>query len=54
MLTKSIPVNTFLAMGVLIQNLDTHKCRARKQFESRFDVFKSTEKQLALRELFST
>ena len=53
MLSQSIPVNTFLAMGVLIQNLDSHKCRARKQFESRFEAFKSTEKQLALKELFN-
>jgi CHAD domain-containing protein len=52
MLTKNTPVNTFLAMGVLIQNLDTHKCRARKQFESRFEAYKLTEKQLALKDLF--
>ena len=52
MLTKNIPVNTFLAMGVLIQNLDSHKCRARKQFESRFEAYKLTEKQLALKLLF--
>jgi CHAD domain-containing protein len=52
MLTKNIPVNTFLAMGVLIQNLNSHKCRARKQFDSRFEAYKLTEKQLSLKVFF--
>lgn len=53
MLSKNTPVNTYLAMGVLIQNLDTRKAHARKQFESRFEAYIQTEKSLHLKTLFA-
>jgi len=52
MLADNIPANTFLAMGVLIQNLEADKCRVRKCFESRFAAYKQTTKQIALDEMF--
>lgn len=52
MLAGNIPANTFLALGVLIQNLEANKCRVRKHFESRFAAYKQTTKQLALDEMF--
>jgi CHAD domain-containing protein len=52
MLTSNVPVNTFLAMGVLIQNLEANKSRVRKLFESRYDDYKQTIRQLDLDELF--
>lgn len=48
----SSPANTFLAIGVLIQNLDTHRCAARKDFASRFDDFKQKENRAAFKLLF--
>jgi len=54
MLADNIPVNSLLAMGVLIQNLDAGKCRARKHFESRFEAYKMTEKQLVLKALLAS
>ena len=53
MLSKNTPVNTYLAMGVLIQKLDTRKADARKQFESRFEAYIQTEKSLHLKTLFA-
>jgi CHAD domain-containing protein len=52
MLANNIPVNTFLAMGVLIQNMDTNKGYVRKQFNARFEAFKQLEKPLGLKKLF--
>ncbi|NOT11865.1 MAG: CHAD domain-containing protein [Methylococcaceae bacterium] len=53
MLTRNLPVETFLAMGVLIQNLENHKYHARKQFESRFEAYQQIENELPLKALFS-
>jgi len=52
MMTLNTPSNTFLAMGVLIQNLDTHRCSARKDFASKFEDFKQEENQSAFKSLF--
>jgi CHAD domain-containing protein len=54
MLANNIPAKTFLAMGVLIQNIDLRKCRARKHFASRFKLFKQTENQSAFKTLFAS
>jgi CHAD domain-containing protein len=53
MLTNNISAKTFLAMGVLIQNLDLRKCRARKDFASRFETFKQAENQSVFKALFA-
>jgi len=54
MMALNIPANTFLAMGVLIQDLDAHRCRARKDFSSRFDDFKQQENRSAFKQLFAS
>jgi CHAD domain-containing protein len=38
------PAETFLAMGVLVQNLRTRRIQARKDFAGRFDDFKHEQK----------
>lgn len=53
MMVLNTPANTFLAMGVLIQDLDAHRCRARKDFASRFEDFKQEENQSAFKSLFA-
>ncbi len=54
MMALNIPANTFLAMGVLIQDLDAHRCLARKHFASRFEAFKQEEHQSDFRLLFAS
>lgn len=54
MMALNIPANTFLAMGVLIQDLDAHRCRARKDFASEFEVFQQQENQSDFRLLFAS
>jgi CHAD domain-containing protein len=53
MMTLKIPANTFLAMGVLIQDLDTHRNKAREDFASKFEVFKQEENLLSFKLLFA-
>ncbi len=53
MMALNTPANTFLAMGVLIQDLDAHRCRARKDFSSRFEDFKQEENRSAFKRLFT-
>ena len=53
MMTLNTHANTFLAMGVLVQDLDAHKCRARKDFASRFEDFKQEENRSAFKLLFA-
>jgi CHAD domain-containing protein len=52
MLANNIPANTFLAMGVLIQNLDAARGNARNNFTARFSAFKQTENRMAFKALF--
>ncbi|MGZ8919039.1 MAG: CHAD domain-containing protein, partial [Methylobacter sp.] len=54
MRAKNTPVNTFLAMGVLIQDLDVRRSDARKHFNSQFLAFKHTENQADFKALFAT
>jgi hypothetical protein len=53
MMSSTSLANTLLAMGVLIQNLDAHKCAARKDFASKFDDFKQEENRAAFKLLFA-
>jgi len=52
MITLNTPANTFMAMGVLIQELDTRKYHARRHFTARFSEFASTENQQVFAALF--
>ena len=51
MLTNQVPANTLLAMGVLIQNLDTLRARSRDDFSAKFIHFKHEDNQDALKSL---
>jgi CHAD domain-containing protein len=53
MMALDIPANTFLAMGVLVQDLDAHKCRARKEFAACFKNFKQEQNRSAFKSLFA-
>lgn len=53
MMKQNIPVATFLAMGVLIQDLDKRSLGARNQFAEKFLTFKQTENQDAFKSLFA-
>jgi len=53
MLNNHIHANTFLAMGVLIQNLDMLRCNARKDFSSKFATFKHEANQSAFKSLLT-
>lgn len=53
MMALNIPANTFLAMGVLIQDLDAHRCSARKDFAAIFEDFKQDENRSAFKSLFA-
>ncbi len=53
MMAMNTPANTFLAMGVLIQDLDAHRCRARQDFSSRFEEFKQEDNRSVFKLLFS-
>jgi CHAD domain-containing protein len=53
MLHKNISANTFLAMGVLIQNLDGLKENARKDFSVKFQIFSHIDNQLAFKRLLT-
>jgi CHAD domain-containing protein len=54
MLTLKIPANTFLAMGVLIQDLDARRDRAREDFADKFEYFKQEQNQSSFKLLFCT
>ncbi len=53
MMALNTSANTFLAMGVLIQDLDSHRCRARKDFASKFEDFKQEENRSTFKLLFA-
>ena len=53
MMDLKIPANTFLAMGVLIQDLDAHRCKAREDFAAKFEAFKQEDNRLAFKLLFA-
>jgi len=49
MLANQVPANTLLAMGVLIQNLDTLRTQARDDFSAKFSHFKHQDNQETLK-----
>lgn len=53
MMALKVPAHTFLAMGVLIQDLDAHRSNARKDFGSKFAEFKQEQNQSAFKLLFA-
>lgn len=54
MQTMNTPTDTFLAMGSLIQSLDTHRREIRSHFALKFAEFKQEETQVTFKLLFST
>jgi len=50
---QNIPTNTFLAMGVLVQYLDTMKRKARSKFNTQFDLFQQAEIKASFKRLFA-
>lgn len=54
MMNNHTPANTLLAMGVLIQNLDTLRDNARKDFSSKFATFKHEENQSTFKSLLDS
>ena len=53
MMAKNIPSKTFLAMGVLVQHLDSLKCAARNDFARQFELFEKIETQNSFKLLFA-
>lgn len=53
MMCQKIPSNTLLAMGVLVQYLDTMKCNARNHFAEQFKLFTDAENMRLFKQLFS-
>lgn len=53
MMANNVPSNTFLAMGVLVQHLDSMKSAARDHFAKQFAVFEQTENQKTFKLLFA-
>ena len=53
MLSNHVHANTLLAMGVLIQNLDTLRSEARADFSSKFSTFKHEDNQSAFKALLA-
>lgn len=53
MMEDNIASDTLLAMGVLIQYLDTMKCTARNDFAEQFSRFKQAQNQAQFKTLFN-
>ena len=53
MLNNHSHANTLLAMGVLIQNLETFRGNARKDFSSKFATFRHEENYSAFKSLLA-
>ena len=53
MMANNVSANTLLAMGVLVQYLDTMRCRARNDFARQFAAFNQGENRSAFKMLFS-
>jgi CHAD domain-containing protein len=53
MLSNHCHANTLVAMGVLIQNLETFRVNARKDFSSKFATFKHEENHSAFKSLLA-
>ena len=53
MMANNVPSSTFLAMGVLVQHLDSMKCSARDDFAKQFALFEQVENQTTFKLLFA-
>ncbi len=53
MMDNKTPSNTLLAMGVLVQYLDSMRCAARKDFAKQFALFKQAENKAVFKKLFA-
>lgn len=53
MMKQNVSASTFLAMGVLVQDLDRRRIGARNQFAEKFRIFKQAENQDAFKSLFA-
>lgn len=53
MMDEGVASNTFLAMGVLVQYLDSMRRAARDDFSEQFDLFKQTKNQQTFKRLFA-
>ena len=53
MMSEGVASNTFLAMGVLVQHLDSMRRAARDDFSEQFDLFKQTKNQQTFKRLFA-
>ncbi|NOR79660.1 MAG: CHAD domain-containing protein, partial [Methyloprofundus sp.] len=53
MMDEGVASNTFLAMGVLVQHLDSMRRAARDDFSEQFDLFKQTKNQQTFKRLFA-
>jgi len=54
MMQNNVPANTLLAMGVLVQYLDSMKCNARANFSEQFELFVEPKNTEMFKQLFST
>ncbi len=52
MMANKVESNTFLAMGVLVQYLDTMRCAARQDFAKQYALFKNEQNRIAFKSLF--
>ena len=53
MMENKVPPKTFLAMGVLVQYLDSMKCKARNEFSDQFVLFEQANNQRIFKKLFA-
>ncbi|MCF7971719.1 MAG: CHAD domain-containing protein [Methylococcaceae bacterium] len=53
MMVNKVQSNTFLAMGVLVQHLDTKRCAARQDFSKQYALFKCEQNKSAFKTLFA-
>lgn len=53
MMSNKVATNTLLAMGVLVQYLDTLRCTARNDFAEQFALFQQTKNQTTFKYLFA-
>ncbi|MCX7098413.1 MAG: CHAD domain-containing protein [Methylococcales bacterium] len=53
MLSQNVHANTLMAMGVLIQNLDTQRTQARQDFFEKFATFRHEENHSAFKALLA-
>ena len=53
MMNTGVEANTFLAMGVLVQYLDTMRCAARNDFAKQFELFKQAKNKHTFKSLFA-